>query len=93
MKEGLNGKSTKVTANPSPFIQHKVNFVENILYDELASDEEYPIVRILGAPILRIPGGSYPRRRRNLEGRQNFTYEGMQDLNVDYKRIPDHHLT
>ena len=56
MKQGLNGKPTKVTANLSHFIQHKVNFVENILYGESAPTEEYPIVRI--------PGGSYPRRKK-----------------------------
>ena len=52
MKDGLNRKSTKVIANPSVFIQHKVNFVENILYDESALADEYPIVRI--------SGGSHP---------------------------------
>ena len=93
MKEELNGKPTKVAANPSPFIQYKVNFVENILYDKSAPVEEHPIVRRPGAPISRIPRGSYPRRRRNLEGRQNIAYEGTRDLNVAYKRIPDHHLT
>ena len=51
MKEGLNGKPTKVATNLSSFIQYKVNFMENILYDELALAEEYPIVRI--------PEGSY----------------------------------
>ena len=85
MKEGLNGKPTKVAANLSPFIQHKVNFVENILYDESTPTKEYPIVRI--------PGGSYPRRRRNLEGMQNIAYEGTRDLNVAYKRILNHYLT
>ena len=85
MKEELNGKPIKVAANLSPFIQHIVNFVENILYDESALAEEYLIVRI--------PGGSYRRRRRNLEGKQNIAYEGTRDLNVAYKRISDHHLT
>ena len=46
-----------------------------------------------GAPISRIPRGSYPKRRRNLEGKQNIAYEGTRDLNVAYKRISDHHLT
>ena len=52
-----------------------------------------PLLGSWGAPISRIPGGSYPRRRRNLEGRQNIAYEGTWDLNVAYKRISDHHLT
>ena len=69
----------------SPFIKHEVNFEENIFYDESAPTEEYPI--------FRIPGGSHSKRRRNLEGRQNIAYEGSQDQNVAYKRIPDHHLT
>jgi len=76
VKGGLNGKPTKVAANPSPFIQHKVNFVENMLYDKSAPAEEYPIVRSPGAPIYRISRDSCPRRRRNIEGRQNIAYEG-----------------
>ena len=93
MKEGLNEKPTKVTVNLSHFIQHKVNFVENILYDESAPVEEYLIVRILESSHIWDPGGSYCRRRRNLEGKQNIAYEGTRDLNVAYKRISDHHLT
>ena len=85
MKEGLNRKPTKVAVDPSPFIQCKVNFVENVFYDESTLGEEYPISRILG--------GSHPKRIRNLEGRQNIAYEGTRDLNVAYKRIPDHYLT
>ena len=73
MKEGLNGKSTKVIDNPSPFIQHKVNFVENILYDELAPAEECPIVRIPGAPISRIPGGLLSQKKKK-PGRKAESY-------------------
>ena len=93
MKEELNGKPIKVAANLSPFIQHIINFVENILYDESAPAEEYLIVRIPGGSHIWDPGGSYRRRIRNLEGKQNIAYEGTRDLNVAYKRISDHHLT
>ena len=91
MKEGLNGKPIKVAANLSPFIQHII--VENILYDESAPAEEYLIVRILRGSHIWDPGGSYRRRRRNLEGKQNIAYEGTRDLNVAYKGISDHLLT
>ena len=92
-ERGIEWEAHKVTANPSPFIQHKVNFVGNMLYDKSAPAEEYPIVWSPGAPISRIPRGSYPRRRKNIEERQNIAYEGTRDLNVAYKRIPDHHFT
>ena len=85
MKEGPNGKPTKIAVNPSTFIQHEVNFMKNIFYDELTLVEEYPI--------FRISGGSHPKKRGNLEGRQNIAYEDSQDLNVTYKRILNHHFT
>nr|POE60556.1 hypothetical protein CFP56_66074 [Quercus suber] len=69
MKEELNGKSAKVTANPSPFIQHKVNLVENILYDESASVGEYPIVRISGGSHLEDPEGLLSQKKKKPKGK------------------------
>ena len=47
----MNKKPIRISANPSPFNQNEVNFVETMFYDELAPTKECPISRALGAPI------------------------------------------
>ena len=93
MKEGLNGKPTKVTANPSTFIQHKVNFVENIFYGESTPTGEYPIVRIPGHSLIsRIPGGSHPRRKKQypwFEGSFGQKKDRRRKANILLLKIPE----
>jgi len=48
----LNGRLIIILANPNPFSQRKVNFIETIFYDELESDDESPMLETLRAPIL-----------------------------------------
>ena len=48
----MDKKPIRIAANPSPFNQNEVNFVETMFYDELAPAKECPISRALGAPIL-----------------------------------------
>lgn len=47
VKRRLNRRIIRILANPNPFNQGEVNFIETMFYDELAPDEEYPM---LGTP-------------------------------------------
>ena len=51
VKGRLNEKPIRIAANPSPFNQNEVNFIEIMFYGKLALAEEYPISKTLGAPI------------------------------------------
>nr|POE44737.1 hypothetical protein CFP56_78168 [Quercus suber] len=66
------GSPQKVTANPSPLSQYKVNFVENILYDESAPTGEYPIVRIPGGSHLKDPRGLLSQKKMKPRGKAEF---------------------
>ena len=48
----MNGRPIRIPANPNPFSQGEVNFVETIFYDELGSDDKSPILGTLGALVL-----------------------------------------
>ena len=48
----MNGRPIRISASLSPFNRGKVNFIETMLYDELAPDDECPTPGTLGAPVL-----------------------------------------
>ena len=52
VKRRLYGRPIRIPANHNPFSQGEVNFVETMFYDELEPDNESPIPRALGAPIM-----------------------------------------
>ena len=70
VKERLNGRPIRITANPNPFDQGKVNFVETMFYDELALDDECPTPGTLEAPVLEEEKGGSTRDLRDLMDRK-----------------------
>ena len=52
VKGRLSGRLIRISANPSPFNQREVNFVENMFYNKLALGDECPTSRTLGALVL-----------------------------------------
>ena len=48
----MNGRPIRIPANPNPFSQGEVNFVETIFYDDLGSDDKSPTPGTLGALVL-----------------------------------------
>ena len=45
VKGRLNRRPIRIPANPNPFNQGEVNFVETIVYDKLELDDESPTPR------------------------------------------------
>ena len=52
VKGRLNGRPVRIPTNHNPFTQGEVNFVETMFYDKLEPDNESPMPRTLGEPIL-----------------------------------------
>ena len=52
VKGRLNGRLIRILANPNPFSQGEVNFIEIMFYDEFVADDESPTPRTSGAPVL-----------------------------------------
>ena len=52
MKGRLSGRLIRISANPSPFNQREVKFVENMFYNKLALDDECPASGTSGAHVL-----------------------------------------
>ena len=52
VKERLNERPVRIPANPNPFSQGEVKFVETMCYDELELDDKSPMLGTLGAPVL-----------------------------------------
>ena len=52
VKGRLNGRPVRIPANYNLFGQEEVNFVETIFYDELEPNNESPMLRTPGAPVL-----------------------------------------
>ena len=87
VKGRLNGKLIRIPANPNPFSQEEVNFVETIFYDELEPDDESPTPGTLGAPVLeeeeKEGGGTYDlrnllnRKRQKKETSSSGSWECM----------------
>ena len=48
----MNGRPVRIPANYNAFGQEEVNFVEIMFYDELEPDNESPMLRTPGAPVL-----------------------------------------
>ena len=63
VKVRLNGRPIRIPANPNPFSQGEVNFVEMMFYDKLRPDDKSPTPRTRGAPVLEEEGGGYPRSK------------------------------
>ena len=63
VKGRLNGRPIRILANPNPFNQGEVNFVEMMFYDKLRPDDKSPTPRTRGAPVLEEEGGGYPRSK------------------------------
>ncbi|XP_075633520.1 uncharacterized protein LOC142605980 [Castanea sativa] len=66
VKGRLNGKPVRIPANPNPFSQGEVNFVETMFYDELELDDESPTLGTPGAPILEEEEGASTHDLRDL---------------------------
>ena len=67
IKGRLNGRPVRIPANRNSFNQGEVNFAEMMFYDELELDDESPILRTPGAPILEEEeGGRGTHDLRNL---------------------------
>ena len=66
VKGRLNGRPIRIPANPNPYNQEEVNFVETIFYDELEPDDESPMPRTPGALVLEEEGGGGTHDLRNL---------------------------
>ena len=66
----LNGRHIRIPANPNPFNQGEVNFVETMFYDELAPDDECPTPRTPKAPILEEEEGCNTRDLRDFLDRK-----------------------
>jgi len=52
VKERLNGWPVRIPANPNPFSQREVKFMETMCYEEFELDDECPTLGTLEAPIL-----------------------------------------
>ena len=52
VKGRLNGRLVRILANYNPFGQEEVNFGETMFYDELEPNNESPMLRTPGAPVL-----------------------------------------
>ena len=66
VKGRLNRRPVRIPTNHNPFSQREVNFVETMFYNELELDNESPMPRTLGAPILEEEEGGGTRDLRNL---------------------------
>ena len=58
VKGRLSGRLIRISSDPSPFSQREVNFVENMFYNELATDDKCLASGTLGAPVLEEEEGS-----------------------------------
>ena len=70
VKGRLNGRPIRIPANPNPFSQGEVNFVEIMFYDELEPDDESPTLGTLGALVLEEEEVGGTRDLRNLLDRK-----------------------
>lgn len=52
VKGRLNERPIRILANPNPFNQEKVNFVDTMFHDELVPDDECPTLGTSGALVL-----------------------------------------
>ena len=70
VKGRLNGRPIRIPANPNPFSQGEVNFVEIMFYDELEPDDESPTLGTLRALVLEEEEVGGTRDLRNLLDRK-----------------------
>ena len=66
VKGRLNRRPIRIAANHNPFSQGEVNFVETMFYDKLEPDNESPMLRTPGAPVLEEKEGGGTCDLRNL---------------------------
>ena len=82
VKGRLNGRPIRIPANPNPFSQGEVNFVETIFCDELG-------LGTLGAPVLEEEGGGGTHDLRNLldskRQKKETNFLGSQECVVVWK--------
>ena len=69
VKGRLNGRPIRIPASSNPFSQGEVNFVETVFYNELVPDDESPIPRTSGAPVLE----------KEEEGRGTYNLRNLLD--------------
>lgn len=70
VKGKLNGRPIRILANPNPFNQGELNFVETMFYDESAPDDECPMPWTPGALVLEEEEGGSTHNMTDLLDRK-----------------------
>ena len=73
MEGRLDGRHIRIPANPNPFNQGEVNFVETMFYDKLAPYDDCPTPGTLEAPVLEEERGNTRDLRDFLDRKRQKT--------------------
>lgn len=84
MKGKLNGRPIRILANPNPFNQGELNFVETMFYDESAPDDECPTPWNSGALVLEEEEGGSTRNITNLLDRKRQKKEANSSRSQEH---------